>query len=106
MTPEGRALDDHLTAAIEELKIQPPEESKMRGITRLANATQVLLKQADAEADSAAAEVEAAVNEQMDVAAQYKKLASDARAKAKEARDALNQMSNDPTESGGSGQTG
>lgn len=68
----------------------------MRGIQRLANAAGNLMKQADAEADAAAAELEAAYAEQSDVARQYSAFAKVVSGAAKEARDNLNQLSNIP----------
>lgn len=76
----------------------------MRGIQRLANAAGNLMKQADAEADAAAAELEAAYAQQADVAKRYSAFAREVSQAAKEASDNLAQMTNvlPPPESGGS----
>lgn len=97
MTPEGERLDRHLKATIEELSGRTTEEDlKMRGIQRLANAAGNLMKQADAEADAAASELEAAYTEQAEVAKRYSRFAKEVSAAAKEARDNLNQLTNIP----------
>jgi len=97
VTPAGERLDRHLGQAIAELSGRENEkDDRMRGIQRLANAAGNLMKQADAEADAAAAELEAAYAEQADVARKYSAFAKDVAAAAKEARDNLSQISNIP----------
>lgn len=97
MTPEGDRLDRHLRATISELSGRHTEKDKiMRGIQRLANAAGNLMKSADAEADAAAAELEAAYAAQADVAKKYSAFAKQVSQASKEALDNLNQISNIP----------
>ncbi|EJN11844.1 hypothetical protein PMI42_04859 [Bradyrhizobium sp. YR681] len=103
MTPEGDRLDRHLRTSIFELS-KPDEQATMRGLQRLANVTGNLMKQADAEADAAASELEAAYAEQVSVAKRYSAFAKQVSQASKEAIDNLNQISNIPLpESEGSG---
>lgn len=97
MTPEGDRLDRHLRASITELS-KPSEQSTMRGIQRLANASGNLMKQADEIADAAAAKLEAAYAKHVDVAKRYESFASEVSQKADEALDNLNRLSNLPTQ--------
>ncbi|MDX3971157.1 MAG: hypothetical protein QHD01_31815 [Bradyrhizobium sp.] len=73
----------------------------MRGIQRLANASGNLMKQADDIADAAAAELEAAYAQHVDVAQRYQAFAKEVRQKAVEALDNLNRLSNLPTQDSG-----
>lgn len=102
MTPEGERLDRHLNQTIAELSGRQTEKDhpSMRGIQRLANAAGNLMKQADAEADAAAAELEAAYADQANVAKRYSALAKQVSAASKEALDNLNQISNIPLPDG------
>lgn len=99
MTPEGDRLDRHLRTSITELS-KPSEQTIMRGIQRLANAAGNLMKQADAEADAAASELEAAYAEQASVAKRYSAFAKQVSQASKEALDNLNQISNIPLPDG------
>lgn len=101
MTPEGDRLDRHLRNTIAELSgRQTEEDQRMRGIQRLANAAGNLMKQADAEADAAASELEAAYASQADVAKKYSAFAKQVSQASKEALDNLNQISNIPLPDG------
>jgi gamma-glutamyl:cysteine ligase YbdK (ATP-grasp superfamily) len=66
----------------------------MRGIQRLVNATSTLMQNADTVADEAAAELEAAYAEQVEVATGYKAYAAEVAAKTRDARAQLNQLTN------------
>lgn len=106
MTPEGARLDRHLKQTIDELSGRSTErEKRMRGIQRLANAAGNLMKQADAEADAAAAELEAAYASQTDVAKKYSVFAKQVSQASKEALDNLNQISNIPLPDGAGSET-
>lgn len=74
----------------------------MRGIQRLANASKNLMQMADSAADAAAAKLEQAYAKQMEVARQYDVFADDVAARAEEALDQLNQITNLPSPSAGS----
>lgn len=101
MTPEGARLDRHLKTTIAELSGRATEKGiSMRGIQRLANAAGNLMKQADAEADAAAGELEAAYASQADVAKKYSAFAKQVSQASKEALDNLNQISNIPLPDG------
>jgi len=99
VTPEGERLHRHLDAAISTLK-DNLDGPKMRGIQRLANASNTLMKQADAIADAAAAKLETAYGKHIEVAGKYAAHADVVAKKADEALDQLNQISNldDPTQ--------
>jgi seryl-tRNA synthetase len=101
VTPEGLRLDRHLRQTIDELSGRHSEKDQsMRGIQRLANAAGNLMKQADAEADAAAAELEEAYADQANVAKRYSAFAKQVSAATKEALDNLNQISNIPLPDG------
>ena len=77
----------------------------MRGIQRLANASGNLMKQADDIADAAAAKLEEAYAKHVDVARRYEAFAGEVSAKADEALDNLNRLSNLPTQDSAASET-
>lgn len=102
-TPGARALERHLTQSIQQFST-PQERPHMRGMQRLANLTETLIKSMDADADAMAdritaghARAQAAIGKFGDFAVSIEKTADEIEA-------ALGQITNSPTPpvSGGS----
>lgn len=73
----------------------------MRGLQRLANVTQSIFADMDAEAGAVADELTAAKAESATVVAGFKEVAGTIRASTKDARNILNQLTNGAADVGG-----
>lgn len=97
------ALDAHLAISIAELSPTPESKNHMRGMQRLSNVTQTVLKDMDAKADAVADRVIAGQARAAAVIEKFGNVADAIERTADEVESALAQFSNDPTQvSGGS----
>lgn len=96
----ANAYEKFLDNAIAELK---PESKHMRGMQRLSNVTQTVLKDMDAKADAVADRIVAGQARAAQVIEKFGNVADAIETTANEVESALAQFSNDPTQvSGGS----
>lgn len=94
-------LDLHLSRSI--ARYSPKEERNMRGMQRLANATQTVLKDMDAEAGKVADDLIAAQADSRDVLDGFQRFVGEIKANTAQVRDVLAQLTNGSTTSEASG---
>jgi hypothetical protein len=92
----SQKLDDHLTRAIAEFSPQKEGQTVMRGLARLSNLTESLVKQMDAKADAVADRLVAAEVRHTAALSKFEEFTAAVETAATQAEAALGQISNMP----------